>query len=44
MKLKPLYPEPKTEESSSEERIMDLLLEDDDEQEYPEYDDVPPAI
>jgi hypothetical protein len=44
MKLKPLYPEPKTSVPESTERIMDLLLEDDDEQEYPEYDDVPPAI
>jgi hypothetical protein len=44
MKLKPIYSEPKTEESTSTERIMDLLLDDEDEQEYPEYDDVPPAI
>lgn len=44
MKLKPLYPEPKTTQQESTEQILDLLKDDEDEQEYPEYDDVPPAI
>lgn len=43
MKLKPPYPEQETETPKSLEEFLDLLP-DDDEQEYPEYDDVPPAF
>jgi hypothetical protein len=43
MKLKPLYSEQESESLKPLEEILDLLPED-DEVEYPEYDDVPPAF